>query len=345
MQIVTRLAGMGWTPKVYCLSGPGEMVAPLESAGIPVECLGATSRWSWSVLRKLRRGLQDWQPQLVQTFLFHANIAGRFAAKWAGGPVVVSGLRVAERDARWRMRLDRWTQPLVAHNVAVSQGVADFAIRECGFQSDKVTVIPNGVDLERFAAALPADLTTLGIPHGSQVLTFIGRLHEQKGPDLLLQAVLPKLRDDPRRHLLIVGDGPLREELEQAARRDAAGSQVHFAGRQPEVAGILKASRLLLVPSRWEGMPNVVLEGLAAGCPIVATSVEGVPEVLAGCPLARTVPPEDVPAFCRGIDALLAEDREKHDSRGSTQNTLDKGFAWGSVAEKYDRLYRSLLPL
>ncbi|MCA9054217.1 MAG: hypothetical protein KDA75_10295, partial [Planctomycetaceae bacterium] len=80
VQIVTRLAGPDWTPKVFCLSGPGELVAHLQQAGIPVECLGAKSPRSFGAIQRLTAGLRDWRPELLQTFLFHANLSGRFAA-------------------------------------------------------------------------------------------------------------------------------------------------------------------------------------------------------------------------------------------------------------------------
>jgi glycosyltransferase involved in cell wall biosynthesis len=342
VRIATGLSELGWSPKVFCLSGPGELVRPLEEAGIPVDSLGAQSRWSWGVVRRLTQGLTEWRPAVVQTFLFHANLAGRLAARRAGCPVVISGLRVAERDAPWRMRLDRWTQRWVTMNVAVSRGVSDFVVREQRFAAEKVRVIPNGVDAERFAAASPADLSVFGVPSDARVITFIGRMHSQKGPDLLLEATLPLLQADPRLHLLLVGDGPLRSGLEGSVREHPTRAQVHFVGTISDTAGILPASTALVVPSRWEGMPNVVLEGMAAGCPVVATPVEGVNELIASGSTGILCERVDVPSIRRGIGEVLADASRAAAMADTAQHLVKKQFTWTSVVRMYDDLYREL---
>ena len=122
------------------------------------------------------------------------------------------------------------------------------------------------------------------MPAGRDVVTCIGRLDRQKGLDWLLETAAIWLPQLPRCDLLLVGQGPERRKLEAQCRGLGIGDRVHFAGWRPDVAEILAASRLLVLPSAWEGMPNVVLEAMAAGLPVVATDVEGVRELLgAGC--------------------------------------------------------------
>lgn len=343
VQIVVRLAQLGWEPKVFCLSGPGAMVAPLEQAGIPVECLGIRSATDWPRLRQLRRGLRAWQPAVLQTFMFHGNLAGRWAARYSNGPVVISGLRVAERDAPWRMRLDRWTQRWVAMNVCVSRGVADFAVREMGLSPQKVTVIPNGVDASHFANAAPDDLRRFGIPAGSRVLCCIGRLHPQKGPDLLLAALAPRLSREPNLHLLLIGEGPLRGALEAEAARAGVASQVHLPGRVDDVAGILKASLALVLPSRWEGMPNVVLEAMAAGRPVIATRVEGSDELVRDGETGYLCNVESPEALAAAIERLLSAGERSAEFGRRSKAIIKEEFTWDSSARSYDLLYRRCL--
>ena len=343
VQIVTQLPGDEWRPKVFCLSGPGELMAPLEASGVPVECLRAKSWRSFGVIRKLATGLRDWEPQLLQTFLFHANLAGRFAAWRARVPVVVCGLRVAERDAPWRMRLDRWSQRLVTHNVAVSRGVADFAVSKCGHDDEKLSVIPNGVDFDFFLRAAPSDLSSVGVPAGARVLTFVGRLHPQKAPELLVQAVAPRLKAERDLHLLLVGEGPLRSALEEQVAEFGLAEQVHLAGRQQNVAGMLKASTTLVLPSRWEGMPNVVLEAMAAGCPVIASDVEGSEELIENGRTGRLFSCGSTSELAAAVDQNLDHPEAAHELAIQAQHSVREQFTWENVAQSYGRLYHNLL--
>ena len=155
VRIVTGLDRSLWEPQVISLNNRGPLTEPLKAAGIPVTAIGAgrvrSPRGLWRATIGLTQCLKEQRPEVLQTFLFHANITGRLAAKRAGVPVVVSGIRVAEKRGRWRLTLDRLTDHLVSRHVCVSQSVADFSISESGLPESKVVVIPNGVDVERFA--------------------------------------------------------------------------------------------------------------------------------------------------------------------------------------------------
>ncbi|MBI5758256.1 MAG: glycosyltransferase, partial [Planctomycetales bacterium] len=286
VQLVTRLDRREWNPVVFCLSGPGTLVLELEAALVPVICLGANRddglfrrlRIVWLLARELR-ALSP-RPRLLQTFLFHANLAGRIAGRLAGIKRIVSGIRVAEQRARWHLWLDWLTNWLVDLNVCVSQSVADFTRAHGWLRGTKLTVIPNVVDYERFAQGEPADLTSLGIPRESRVIVTVGRLDEQKGHRFLIEALPAVLREHHDARLLVVGDGPLREELQALARQLGIAEAVCFAGHRDDVPALLRASKCFVLPSLWEGMPNVVLEAMAAGVPVVTTSVEGVLELI-----------------------------------------------------------------
>jgi glycosyltransferase involved in cell wall biosynthesis len=341
VQIVTRLPGHGWMPQVICLSGPGELVAPLEQAGIPVTCLGARSGRSLGSVPRLTRALRQGRPELLQSFMFHANLASRWSG-WRMGLPVVCGLRVAERDAPWRMRLDRLTSRLVAHYVAVSQGVADFAVRECGLPQRQVSVIPNGVDFEKFADASPADLSPWGIPADARVVLFVGRLHPQKGPDLLLRAAVPALLQEPRLRLVLAGDGPMRSELETAAHTSGVSAQVHLIGRQQDVAGLLKASAVCVVPSRWEGMPNVVLEAMAAGRPVIVSDAEGCVELVEEGVTGRIFSRDNCEELRAALDAVLRDPARGAKLASAAQGIVSQRFTWDSVAAQYAGIYARL---
>lgn len=347
VRIAIGLNADTWDRSVICLGERGGLVETLESAGIPVTCLHAgrvlSPRGLWRATVGLTRELRRQQPAVLQTFLWHANIAGRLAARRAGIRHVVSGIRVAEKRGRWRLRLDRWTEHLVKRHVCVSQAVADFSVIESGLDAGKVVVIPNGVDVETFCDAQPADLSQFGIPADATVLLTVGRLDPQKDPLTLVGAVSQVGSEHSNVHLLIVGHGPMEAEIAQAAESFGIADRVHLAGWQADVAGLMRAADVFVLASRWEGMPNVLLEAGAAGLPVVSTRAEGVSEVIRSDQVGRLVDIGDSAALAIAICEALGNQEQSRTAAERLQQMIADEFTWESVVSRYDELYRSLL--
>ena len=342
-QLVLGLNRDEWLPRVFCLGPRGHFADVIEAGGVAVECFGGSGVMSLPrVLLRLTLALRRFRPAVLQTFLFHANIVGRFAGRLARVPRIVSGIRVADRRSRWYGRLDHWTNGLVDHNVCVSQGVADFSISETGLSPRKLSVIPNGVDYELFASATPADLMQFGIPQGSPVVITIGRLEEQKGIDLLLTAASLVLRDHRDCHFLIVGDGCDRAALESQARQLGLANSVHFVGQRADVPNLLAASTAFVLPSRWEGMSNALLEAMATGLPVVATAVEGSTELVRSGETGLLVPAGRSEALAAAIRTTLDDTVRASEMAITAQTTVKYGYTSGSAVAAYGRLYRQL---
>jgi starch synthase (maltosyl-transferring) len=347
VQIATGLSPDDWKRSVICLSDRGALASTLEESGIPVTCLGARRASSlqglWKATAGLTRELHRQQPAVLQTFLWHANIVGRIAARRTGVPHVVSGIRVAEKRGRWRLRLDRWTERYIDRHVCVSQAVADFSIRESGLSPQKTVVIPNGVDLETFRNADPVELSSFGIPNEATVLLSVGRLDPQKDPLTLIRATGRLARDRPDLHLLLIGQGTLEEEIAQAAEAVGIADRVHLAGWQSDIAGIMRSADLLVLTSLWEGLPNVLLEAGASGLPIVATQAEGVSEIVEDGVTGRLVTIGDEQALAAAIDHVLNDPVAAAESAERLQRQMAERFTWPAVVTQYADLYRSLL--
>ncbi len=342
VELVTRLNRDHWEPRVYCLSKTGRLADRLTEANISVTCFGAQSWTDLGVVFRLASELRRFRPQLLQCFLLHANLIGRFAAWLARVPRVVCGIRVAERRSVWRLWVDRLTQWLVDHNVCVSQGVAEFSIRTAGLHPNKVSVIPNAVDFERFASARPVSRESLGLSPKSRLILFVGRLDPQKSPRLLLTVFERLSSQHSGWQLLFVGDGPLRGELEQFVTDQHLEGSVRFAGWRPDVPELLKTADCLVLPSLWEGMPNIVLEAMAAGLPVVVSRVEGTDELIKFDETGLLVEPGSDLELEEAIERLLTDNDLAEKLGQAAQQLVKSCFTFDRMVASYEQIFTRL---
>ena len=344
VNLATRLDRSRWSPTVVALGEEGRLAEVVRQAGLPCECLAGSRRRPVQVVARLARSLRRCRPELVQSFLFHANLATRLAAPWAGQPWVVGGLRVAERRQRWHRALDRLTAFLSAGSVCVSHGVLRFSRGVGGLDPRRLTVIPNGIDPGPFDRASAVPRGDLGIPEQAHLALAVGRLDVQKGLADLLAAAEQVIAQCPSWHLALAGDGPCRAWLlEQVDTQPLLGGRIHWLGPRDDVPGLLKAADVLVLASLWEGMPNVVLEAMAASRPVVATAVEGTEELVIPGQTGWLVPPNDPEVLST---ALLAAARAPdlcwtfgHEGRARVENE----FPLDRTVAAYERLWCGLL--
>jgi len=346
--LATRLDRSRFAPVVYCL-GPepalaqASCVPPLREAEVEVHCLGARGALHFlATTRQLRRHFERQGPDLVQTFLFHANVVGRVAARKAGVRRVVCGLRVAERRSRWHLWVDRLTSRMVDRYVCVSQSVARFSATTAGLPPDRLVVIPNGVDLDRYPAGRSDVCAALGIPAGRRLVSFVGRLEPQKGLPWLLESAQAWLARLPDHDLVIVGKGPDQPRLQKLCRQGGIASRVHFVGWRRDVPEILAGSELLVLPSRWEGMPNVVLQAMASRLPVLATDVEGVRELLGEEAGPQIVPFGDTRAWAENLVRILTDRGAAAALGRKNRQRAEQQFSIGRMVRSYEELWTSL---
>ncbi len=344
--LATGLDRRRWLPSVVCLDREGALVGPLREAGIAVECLGVDRRRPIRAVGSLAAALRRSRPRLVQSFLFHANVAARLAAPRAGRPWVVGGLRVAERQRRWHLALDRLTSRLSAGSACVSEGVRRFSVEAGRLDPDRLVVIPNGVDPAPFDRARAVDRASIGVPPGAFLTLYVGRLDPQKGLGFLLQAAAKVAETRPDWHLALVGDGPGREALEsQIEANPLLRERTHRLGRRDDVPALLKAADLLVLPSLWEGMPNVVLEAMAASRAVVATRVEGTEDLVVPGETGWLVPPGDAEALAGALLEAASDPARLRRQGEAGRARVEAAFTPARVVEAYERLWAGVLGL
>ncbi|MEO8497906.1 MAG: glycosyltransferase, partial [Planctomycetota bacterium] len=210
---------------------------------------------------------------------------------------------------------------------------------EVGFPRSKLVVIPNGVELTPVQCDTTRIRAELGIAIERRILLGVGRLHRQKGFDWLLELAPELFKRLPEHDLVIAGDGPERKSLGELAMRLGVQDRVHFAGWRPDVPQLMKAAEIFLLPSRWEGMPNALIEAMGSGLPVVAAAVEGVNEVLGPLAAAQEVSLGEANSFIEAI-CRIATNRDERERLGNENcERVAAEFSLSAMISKYEELY------
>lgn len=303
--------------------------AQLDSA--LVRCRG---RWDTTVPGQIRLLLASSGATVLHTHGYKADVYGWLAAR--GTSVALVSTCHNWPDPNWLMRayakLDRRVLRRFDHVTTPSAAVASL-LRSAGVAAERVSIIPNGIEVERFRAAA----ATLCL--GSPLLGFVGRLVEAKGGRILLEAAREVLQVHPDAHLVLVGEGPAHQAWQHLADTLGIGGRVTFAGARCDMAGVYASLDLLVLPSLDEAMPMCLLEGLSAGCAAVATRVGDVPRVILPESTGLLVEPGDSTGLAAAILRLLDDQPLARRLAAAGRELVEKQFSAGAMAAEYSRIY------
>lgn len=341
LRTVVGLRDLGWRASVVGLRG-GPMMADLEAAGVTVCDLGMARRGVVAAIRSLVAIVRRDRPDVLHSWMFHANLPSRVAGRFCGVPLVVSSERTLEQESWRRYLANRLTGRLPHVHACVSEAVADFAHTKIGLPLDRLVVIRNGIDTEAFARNedRAAIRKRLGIPPDRPLVGCVAQLKSVKRIDVLLEAFA---RVELPAELVLVGDGVERESLEALSRRLAIADRVRFCGEQSDPRPWLHALDVFALASDVEGLPVAAIEAMAAGLPVVATGVGGVPEVVRDGVTGLLVPCRDPEALGAALRVLL-KDRERAAEMGARgRKRVCTEFDERRMVSEVEELYRSRL--
>jgi glycosyltransferase involved in cell wall biosynthesis len=347
----TSLDRTRYAPSICSLKEKGAIARNVEAAGIEVHCLSMTDGdqfggWFASLvaLFRLTRYVIKVRPTIVHSFLFRANILSRIAASLARVPLVISSVRVMGGERNYHHTVEKVTSFMVDHYITVSESVKAYLVQTASIPDNKITAIYNGVALNDHCGASHEDQhPPCGLKAHDRFLFTVGRLHQQKGYDCLIQAFAQVRKECPALQLLIVGEGEEENNLKNLAKSLDLTDQVIFAGLRLDSDTIFPFAELFILPSLWEGMPNAVLEAMAAGKPVVATKVGGVPELVLHGETGLLVPPGDPDALAQAILDLCTDPVKAHAMGAAGRLRVQEHFRIASMIKKTDGLYQKLL--
>ena len=337
------LAGRGCACAVAAIVGAdGEhpFLQALARAGTPAVPIAAGHRRYRAQARAIAAAAESHAADLVHTHGYHADGLGAWGARIAGRPYVTTlhgftgeGLRQMVYDVALRISHRR-----AAAVIAVSRPIVE-RLAARGVERARIHLIPNA---RRAIAPMSRDAArdALGIPAEAIVFGWVGRLSREKGADVLLEALARVI--DPRMLVSVVGDGPERAALESAAARAGVASRVRWHGLVADAAQYLCAFDALVLSSRTEGTPMVLLEAMAAGVPIVATAVGGVPDML-GADAALLVPSQRADLLAGALDQVVADPASARARAERARRALDARYSEDVWTRRHLALYAGLL--
>jgi glycosyltransferase involved in cell wall biosynthesis len=303
----------------------------------------------WSLVRR-------YKPHIVHTHTSKAGVLGRLAAWLARVPVIIHKPHghvfyghFGPGLSRFFLFIERLLGGIADHVVALTPMEARDYLNLRVLKADKISIIHSGVDLNRYhitAEKRQQKKKDLGIPADSLIIGYVGWLIPIKGVTYLVSAMTKVLEKYPKSILVLVGKGDDKGEeerkLKERVERAGLADKVRFLGWRADVDEIMGCFDIFVLPSLNEGMGRVLVEAMAAGLPIVASRVGGIPDLVKDGKNGRLVPPADATALAKAISALL-EDKKKRKRMGQAGAKMCRQYSTEAMVAQIDNLYRELL--
>ncbi len=330
---------------VYFTHGP--LYDDMAAMGIKIHRISTLGIKDPRVMPRLITLISQEKPDVVHTHLSKSDFSGIMAAAIAGVPVRISSIHnVDPWREKWYLNafMRQWMSS--CHRmIAVTEDVRQYVLETTKYPADKLLTIPNGVDMNRFDPqnVQALDKSAWGIEPDSLTVGMIGRLEEQKGHHILLKTAAIVTQAVPNARFVMVGDGPLRPDLEK--QRDDLGLQgkAVFTGILRDIPGVLATLDVVTFSSLWEGLPVALLEAMSMGKPLVSTAVGGIPDVIIEGQNGMLVPKENPEALAEKLITVLKDPALANHLGAAARKTIEERYSSETMHHRILELYQSIL--
>ncbi len=327
---------------VLCLRDLGSFVPDVERLGIKVTLIPQGEKTDYVSFLKVAEVLRREEIEVIHTHNTQPFVDGTLAALMTGVKTIVHTDHARNFPDKRRYMIAEWALSHFAYKVVgVSEHTSANLRKFERISRAKIATIPNGIDGASFEIAVDrsAKRCELGILDNGPVIGLGVRLSEQKGITYLLKAMPEILRQVPGTTLVIAGEGPLEDDLKQEAANLGVASHVRFLGPRLDIPELLKLFDLYVLPSNWEGLPMVLLEAMAAGCPIVATDVGGVSTAVQNDYNGSLVASRDPLALAHQVTRLLKDEHLRSAYARNGRRIFAQRYSARTMTAAYERLY------
>jgi glycosyltransferase involved in cell wall biosynthesis len=337
--IIRRLNRQRFSPELCCLKDPGELGQGLAEE-IPVHHHLLSNKYDLRVWPRLTHLLRERQVDAVITVGAGDKMFwGRLAARRVGVPAVLSALH----STGWPDgvgRLNRMLTPITDSFIAVAGSHGQFLAKNLRIPEDRVAVIPNGVDTNRYAPTPEVSQIRreFGLGPTDPVLGIVAALRPEKNHELFLDVAARIVRKLPTARFLIVGDGPCRPQIKERAQRLGLSSHVIFTGSRPDVPRLLAAMDVFGLTSRIEANPLSILEAMSVGRPVVATNVGSIHEAVIEGQTGFLVEPGNADQFADRVIGILNAPIMGHVMGAAAREIVVARWSLEAMVSGYERL-------
>lgn len=329
VELLRHLDRARWDPHLVVLTAGGYWSEEVRRLGIPIHTLERRGHADVRRVFELRRILQALAPSILHTVLWSANCYGRLAAAGLGIAQVITAERNAIARPWWEIAVERALDPVTSVYLVNARAVAAELERH-GLPAAKMRVVHNGVDLRRFPTFhvdRGPGRAALGLRDAGPLVAQVGRLAPQKDYPTFLRAAALVAHARPDVAFLIVGEGPERPRLEALAHELGIAERVRWLGLRHDVPAVLAGVDVAVLTSRFEGLPNVVIEAMAAGAAVVAADVGGCAELITDGREGTLIGAGSPEAFAAAISALLADEARRAAVVAAARERVEREFS------------------
>lgn len=326
-----------------------DFTAAAEARGIPLEKLVIRHHADVTLYGQLLSKIREFSPDVVHTHLQHGDLYGIPAARWAGVPVVITSRhnddgRRRNRVLRW---LNRWLWGQVNAGIAISESVRQFSMEVEHVPAQKIITIHYGISsgqvLSKSPQSYAALRSELGLSEQAILMGTVCRLLDWKGVQYAIEAFSQVQTQFPDAHLVITGDGPMRQSLQTQVHKLHLMNRVHFRGWRSDVGTVMSGLDIFLMPSEREGFGLVLLEAMSYGLPVIGSQAGAIPEVVVDGETGIIVAPKKSDEIAEALRWLLA-DRSLRQYMGlQGQDRLEVHFSAARMIDQTLSLYQHLL--
>ncbi len=343
LELVKRLDKSRYNITVCSVGQGGPLEAEFRKTVERVEIYDKKFSFDFSLIAKVAILMKEQEIEILQTTLFYADIIGAYAAYLAKVPVVVSwepvtGPFTFRHYLSYKLAIQK-----IDRVVAVSEAIRQQVIHERKLPPEKVMTIHYGVDLKKFATTdQTMTKTDIGVSDDHLILGTVARFDYPKGHKYLIDAAPAIVQKYPNARFVLVGDGPLRQEIEQQILKLGLSDHFVMLGFRRDIQQLLGIFDLFILPSLSEGLPNAVLEAMACSKPVVATAVNGVVEVVEDGKTGFLVPPANSDRMAAAVLKILKSTENMKNMGKYGRERVVRHFSIEQQIRKFEELYYSL---
>ncbi|MGA7576840.1 MAG: glycosyltransferase [Desulfobaccales bacterium] len=332
LELARRLDPARFRAEVWLLAAGDDLVSLAREWGLPLTWISRQEQVGPEALLNLWRQLRRGAMELLLPFTVMPNIWGRILGRLARVPSIVGNCRGGEAPRR---QGERWLWPLANHIVCNSVSLKGVLSRRCGVPSGRISVIPNGVDTDYFK---PAPDGSRALENDPPVVLSVARMVPDKDLGTLIRAFALLAPDFPEARLWLVGEGEGLKVLEQLAQQSLPRGSFRFIPPRQDIRPLFRQAGVLALSSRSESLPNVVLEAMAAGLPVAATAVGGVPEMVTPAQTGWLAPPGDPPELAAILGRMLANPEQCRAMGRAARRRVERDFSLSAMVSRYEEV-------